>query len=62
MFNYLFSINKKYTKESVAYCEIKLEHKILDDFYPPNEIYNILKLKTGIIVDGETNYIEWIEI
>ena len=60
MFKYLFSINRKYSKECLAYVEINATSPEI--IYPSNEQYKRIYEQTGIRVDGDENWVEWIRI
>lgn len=53
---YLVCIAQKYTKTPLAICEVELKNWRLSDLIKKAE-----KL-TGLKVNGNDNYIEWIEI
>lgn len=60
MYRYLFSINKKNTKECLAYAELNIKNE--DLIYPSLQHFKRIEELTGIEIDGINNWIEWVRI
>lgn len=54
---YLVCIAQKYTKVALAYCEIELSDK-----HHIGDLIKKAEKATGLKVNGEDNYIEWMEV